>query len=136
LNHDIRGKDTNGDPIDQNIQLFTPIAANAVESQRLVLGTKNQVWESTDQGEHVTASTLPGPSGFVKSLAYGGTDSGGVHADVLYVGSESGFYLRPAGGAMGRMTSYPGGPPIGIILDSRNWQTAYMTDGAQVFRVT
>ncbi|TMD73457.1 MAG: hypothetical protein E6I81_04345, partial [Chloroflexi bacterium] len=107
---------------------------------RFVLGTAGQVWESCDHGATVNAVNLPGPIGFVNALAYGGMDGATPHGDVLYAGSESGLYVRPAGSATPlsapRSATYPGGSPVGIVLDPSHWQTAFITDGSQVFSTT
>ncbi|TMC55457.1 MAG: hypothetical protein E6J20_00540 [Chloroflexi bacterium] len=123
------------------IAFVPPFAVNAVATQRFVVGTLNRVWETQDQGDHVTAVVLPNAAttpGTVKAVAYGGKDGAANAADVLYVGAESGLFVRTAtGGIFGALTqsvTYRGGTPLSIVLDPNNWRIAYATDGAQVFR--
>lgn len=117
---------------DTNIQFYNPIAVNAVASGRLIIAT-NTVYESTDQGDNLTRLT-----GFTGSattaIAYGGRSGGTDNADVLYVGSSTGLFLRTAAGtSVSRLTAYPGGRPADIALDPEDWLSAYVVDNNTVW---
>src|SRR5438094_4723666 len=133
----------NGNPFITDAVVDNTGCPVGVYNGRFVLGTANQVWESCDHGGNAnaiplqTALGVAGPTGFVSALAYGGMDGAVAHGDVLYAGTQSGLYIRAAGAAAAlRSATYPGGSVVAIVLDPAHWQTAYITDGATVFRTT
>ena len=137
---------------DFGIVNLAPITPNSQVSGWLVVGTSNQVWESNDMGATVSRIALLGDTtcnatatvslaaagcDLVRALAYGGMFSGTPAPNVLYVGADTGLYVRDDnGGATPSLaavftrhsTTYPGGAPIGIALDPRDWHRAYITD--------
>ena len=89
---------------DQNIPFYTPIAVNAVDADRLVIGTAS-LYESSNHAVTLTAlggATTNGPtvvfSNYVGALAYGGFKGTNGYADVLYSGAGTELRIRPAGG--------------------------------------
>ena len=72
-----------------DLQFVTPIAANAIDWQRFVLGTRGEVWESDNQAATVTKRPLPDLVALVQAMAYGGRDGATPKDDVLWVGSST-----------------------------------------------
>ncbi|MGH3737289.1 MAG: hypothetical protein ACRDT6_16990 [Micromonosporaceae bacterium] len=119
---------------DTTIQFYGPIEVNAVAPNRLVLGT-NRLYESTDNGDNITDLTGNTGSGITEALAYGGRSAGIDNPNVLWYGNNAGLSLRTAAnGTFTALTAYPGGVPIDLVLDQDDWLTAYVTDGANVYR--
>ncbi|HEY5314343.1 MAG TPA: hypothetical protein VIK18_17550, partial [Pirellulales bacterium] len=141
----------------------TPIVANAdavAGNKWLVVGS-DYVYESFDGGATWTAiqglsgtgsSAQPvGGVGPVTSMAYGGVYQGSDQGSqyVLWVGSSGsyGLYLRVlqtfATGNGGTylnptnilvpQTSYPGGSPVGVVMNPSNWTRTYVADNANVY---
>ncbi len=112
-------------------QFYSPMELNHVNPVRLVIGTENRVFESFDQGE--TLNNL-GVTGTVTSMAYGGTSGGVANQDVLYVGSDQGLFLRTAaGGALQKLTAYPGAAPVDVAIDPNDWRLATVIDASHVY---
>ena len=120
---------------DTNRQFYTPIATNSVTSGRLVIAT-NTVYESTDRGDNLTR--LTGFSGTAsRAIAYGGRSGGADNADVLYVGSSNGLFLRTGPGtALTRLVNYPGGQPVDVSLDPEDWLSAFVADNNAVWHTS
>ncbi len=117
-------------------QFVTPVAVNAVDGQRIILGGGNNPYESANRGNSITELANVGPVNS-DAIAYGGFLGGVPNPDVLYVGSGNQIFVRQAGtGAPARAASYPGGFVTGIALDPANWRIAYVSDSTSVFRTT
>ena len=119
-----------------SIPFYTPIALNAVDPTRLVIGTEF-IYESSNRGDTIRRLNDTG-FGTTLALAYGGKNADGSNnADVLFVGTSTSLALRSAGGALARVTTYPGVGAQRIALDPNNWQTAFVIDqNNQVWRTT
>ena len=76
-----------------SLPFYPPIQLNAVDPNRLVIGTRN-VYESSNQGD--TLRSLVAQSlGMTTALAYGGKNADGTLApDILYVGTTSQLVVR------------------------------------------
>lgn len=123
-----------GDPLEA--QFYTPIKLNTLTPTRLILGAKNGVYESFDQGDTVIEIVPPvkvnetGPD----IIAYGAAGN----PDVLYVGSENQVFVRTAASPapLVRSAAYQGGSVNGIALDPNDPQRAYVIDSSRVYRTT
>lgn len=124
---------------------YVPIAADQVEDSsnpnRLVIATDDEpkldgstkgIYESMDGGE--TLSRVSGLEGKAYAVAYGGRHGGADNPDVLWIGSDSGLFLREsAGNSVTKVTTYPGLLVRGISLDSEDWKSAWVVGASSVF---
>jgi hypothetical protein len=115
---------------------YTPIKLNTVDPTRLIIGAKNSVYESGDQGNTIVEI---GPGIHVNAtgpniIAYGARGN----ADALYVGSGAQVFVRmTASPAIPRpSTTYPGGSVVSIAIDPNDPATAFVIDPVGVFRTT
>ena len=117
-------------------QFYTPIRLNAVNPTRLVIGASNSIYESLDRGDTIreigpgiqTNGSGPNP------IAYGSAGN----PDALYVGSSDQVFVRMAASPAGLTASpgYSGGVVVGIAIDPKDPNTAYVVDPGRVFRTT
>jgi hypothetical protein len=115
-----------------SILAWSPLALDAADPKRLLLGY-NGLYESTDQGDLVSQVALPGKSGTISALAYGGTANGKANPDVAYVDTSGGqVYVRTTAG--GGFTAAPalGGPILSLAVDPNDWHTAYAVNTTQL----
>jgi hypothetical protein len=118
-----------------NLEFLTPYVTNAVAVGRLLIGTDDRVFESTDRGN--TVKDLGMTPGIVTALAYGGTADGVANPDVAYVATNGSLYLRTlAGHGFAQLTAYPGSAATTILLDPSDWHIAYVLDPRHVFKTT
>jgi hypothetical protein len=117
-------------------QFYTPIRLNTVKPAQFVLGGKNSVYESLNQGDTITEI---GPGIEVNGsgpnpIAYGAADN----VNALYVGSEAQVFVRTGTNPAGLTASptYSGGTVAGIAIDPGQFKTAYVADPNKVFRTT
>ncbi|HEX8201707.1 MAG TPA: Ig-like domain-containing protein, partial [Isosphaeraceae bacterium] len=116
--------------VDTGIQFTTPFELNAVTPTRLVLGTNNGLYESTDQGDNLTKLNLGTgvTPGFTRAIAYGGAGN----ADVIYFGGNNGatqlMVRTTAGGAFTLLSTFPGFYTRDIAVDPSDWRIAYVID--------
>ena len=122
--------------------LLTRFELNRVNHDRLVVGGKNHVFESLFRGDEVTdlgIFTGEQDDSEITALAYGGWKNSLQKPDVLYFGSDAGndlplLWLRSDAGAFPTLlNTYPGGVVRDIVLDTADWETAYMVDADQVW---
>jgi hypothetical protein len=118
-----------------NLEFVNPYVTNAVAGGRLLIGTYDKLFESTDRGDTVTdLGTTPG---IVTALAYGGTSAGVANPDVTYVAANGALYLRTlAGQGFTQLTAYPGSTATTIVLDPSDWHIAYVVDPVHIFKTT
>lgn len=123
-------------------QFVTPLAINAIDPHRIIIGGANNTYESLNQGTTITnigAGVGVNGSYVQGAIAYGGQHLGVNNPDVLYVGFQSGVFVRTiSGGALNPTAALPGGGDFvnGIVLDPTDWMTAYVIDQNQVFQTT
>src|SRR5262249_26598864 len=140
---------------DPTIPFSVPFAVNALDPLRLLVGTRQRLYESSDGGDTFNAlggfttvrgvpkaDRVAGLSGMVSAVAYGGMDNTvnppAPKQDVAYVGTESGeIYLRSPGAPAATFTRTKfreavraatgrRETPLQIILDPDNWRVAYV----------
>jgi hypothetical protein len=115
-----------------NLEFVNPYVTNSVAFGRLLIGTSDKVFESTDEGDTVADV---GTLGLVSALAYGGTSAGVANPDVAYVGANGGLYMRIlAGHSFDKLTAYSGSTVKAIVLDPTDWHIAYVIDPTHVFK--
>jgi uncharacterized repeat protein (TIGR01451 family) len=116
-------------------QFVTPVALNAINPTRLVLGGANSVYESFNQGNTITE--IDGPGANRDAIAYGGRSGGVDNLDVLYVGSGTSVFLRTTAGApLAPTAALPTGAGTirDVVIDPDEWRSAFAVDSNQVFR--
>jgi hypothetical protein len=146
----------NANPTAQNpLPFFTPWVLNAADPTRIMFGTGNFLYESTDQGSTLTAlggvtnSGLPpgqfkpsspvgavGPVVGSDPIAYGGFSGGSPNTQVLWVGTGNNLRLRTSGtGLPAVVNNYPGSTVMDVVMDTSDWHTAYILDNSgRVFK--
>ena len=115
---------------------------NSSDPTRILIGT-DFLYELTDRGDTLVAlggltknandHWMPANAiGEVSAYAYGHNQN----PNVIYVGAAGSLLLRSSpSGLPQAITTYPGGPPVGISLDSNDWRRAYVLDAqGRVFR--
>jgi hypothetical protein len=119
---------------DATVQFYQPYELNAITPSRAIIGTQD-LYETTDQFANLTR-VRDNSTSSISAMAYGGNGN----ADAIYYGNTSGqFFVRTASaGAFTQRTSFVGGGQTvrDIVLDSRDWQTAFFVDTNQVFMTT
>ena len=117
-----------------NAPFDTALVLNAVDPARLIIGGNTAVYESFDRGDNITNEFNIGYC--CQGVAYGGRLGGAANPDVLYVGSGNSVFVRTnAGGALAPTpTAFPGGTPVGIVLDATTWSSAYVITAESVYR--
>ena len=111
-------------------QYDTPIAINAVNPTRMVIGGATSVFELFNYGNTLTNLSAVGDA---NAMVYGGYQGTAANADVLWVASDSGVYLRTTAGGVLNKTNYAGGPALDIVVDPTNWNHAYVIDNSHVY---
>ncbi|HEV3261806.1 MAG TPA: hypothetical protein VG013_33460 [Gemmataceae bacterium] len=117
-------------------QFYTPIKLNMIAPTRLIIGAGNSVYESLDQGDTITEigrGIVVNGNG-TNPIAYGAAGN----PDMLYVGSGAHVFVRkaPSPAALTRSVAYTGGRVVGIAIDPKDPQHAYVVDSASVYRTT
>lgn len=118
-------------------QGITPIELNNVDPNRLVIGAKNAVYESMDQGDTVEELFPAIEANWFgeHTLAYGARGN----ADMLYVGSFDQVFVRTAGSSpLTASPTYPGAGTSrrvqGVTINPTNPQNAFVVDETNVYR--
>ncbi len=119
-------------------QFNTPLALNAVDPQRLLVGGYSNLYESSDQGGTFINLGGPGANGDISGdpLVYGGRSGGVANPDLIYVGSANIIYKRTtAGGPISATAALGAGASTvrAITVDPYNWKTVLAIDNNQVF---
>ena len=129
--------DVNNNSSIESIDSFgfvTPFSINSQDANRLLIGSRSQIYESFDEGNTV-ASILVGEvnasTNFGRQvLIYGADDN----ADVIYAGIGSAVQIRTvANGAFSPANGYGGGTVMGIALNPSNSQNAFVIDADEIF---
>jgi hypothetical protein len=115
-------------------QFYTPIALNAVEPVRLIIGGADATYESLNQGDtcrRLAPGVVPNGSGH-DTIAYGAKDN----TDVLYVGSSDKVFVRtsPHPAPLMQSATYAGGHVMGIANDVTASNSAFVMSPARVFQ--
>jgi hypothetical protein len=119
-------------------QFVTPLALNAVDGNRLIIGAANGVYETLDRGDTVSRiSTIRANGVSAASVAYGAADN----PDVVYVGSRAQVFIRngPAPAPLQQSLSFPG--PVNlrvtdVLIHPADAETAFVLNLTSVYRTT
>ena len=117
-------------------QFTTPVELNRVDPRRVLFAGVNDLYESLDRGDTMTALNL---NQYVQAAVFGGRASGTDNLDLIYATSGSNVYLRTSGG--GTPTATATQPSLDYIrdiaVDSTDWHKAYVvTAVGTVFATT
>jgi hypothetical protein len=112
---------------DTDITGQTPMAADRLAANRIVIAA-DMVFESIDYGHSV--QIVDGLSGMAtQALVYGGRSQGTDNADLLYVGSTAGLFIRTARSGPLTATNWSvtkQGTPIKMSVDPKDWRSAWV----------
>jgi subtilisin-like proprotein convertase family protein len=120
-----------GDALDP--QFYTPVVLNQIDPRRILFAGANDLYESLDRGDTVTALGL---DQWVVAMAYGGRAGGIDNVDVVYAIAGTHVYVRTSGGGTPVQTATSPGTAFlrDIAVDVTNWNKAYVVNSAgQVF---
>jgi hypothetical protein len=113
-----------------------PMAINAVDPSRILLGGNERLYESLDRGVTATnvkpASVEAAPS----AVAYGGWKSDGTAVQqVAYAAFGSQIWWRGVTGNFVAAVTQPAGATkiTKIVMDPTNWEVAYAVDDAHIY---
>ncbi len=118
-----------------------PFVLNSVDSERLLLGGIDGLYESTTRGNYVT-NIIPPTMTSPVAMAYGGMEDGVAKPEVAYVTDNSGqVFVREtvAGGFNLKMIDADGDGTADnstirdIVVHPDNWRIAYVVDENNVF---
>lgn len=117
-------------------QFTTPVVLDPITPTSLVIGACNAIFESFDQGDTVTE--IGGSVGIdcPNALVYGGNFNGVPDPGTTWAAVGAAVYQRlgPAG-SFSLLDTYPGVLTVtDITVDPSATNTAYVTDGAAVYR--
>jgi hypothetical protein len=117
-------------------QFVTPLAINAVNGRRLLIGAANGLYESLDQGDTVSRISTAVVNGTgVDPLAYGAADN----PDVIYAGVGVDVHVRtgPAPAPLVDSASFPGTTTVtDLVIHPDRSTTAFVSNTAAIFRTT
>jgi hypothetical protein len=114
-------------------QFYQPFVLNAIDQSRMMIGTGN-LYESLDRGD--TLANL-GSTGFfvvgndfgASPMAYGGRLGGMAYRDVFYAAAGTVIFHRVTlGGSITKLTNYPGGSVLSLVIDPQNYRRLYVAD--------
>jgi hypothetical protein len=118
-------------------QFVTPVEVNAVDPARILFAGVNDLYESLDRGDTVTALgfNLAGTpaSRTAVAMVFGGVSGGVPNPDLLYALNGLNVYVRTTGGgAPVRTTGLAGGATAttlrDIAVDPADWTHVYVID--------
>jgi hypothetical protein len=115
-------------------QFVTPLAVNAVDGLRLLIGAANGLYESFDRGDTVTrvATTRANGTG-LDPVAYGATDN----PDAVYIGSAALVFVRAGAppAPLVQSATFPGTTTVtDVVIDPDAGNTAFVVTTTSVFR--
>lgn len=126
-------------------QFFTPIVANEVDPNRLLVGGSNSLYESMDQGNTISEvgkGIVANDAIQRKALVYGGRSGGIDNPDLIYAGQKDRIFVRtvPAPAPFTELARYPGlgsGREVnGIAINPDDYNTVFAVDTSQVYQST
>lgn len=135
---DFPARTVNGAGAAFQAQFVTPVEVNSIDSTRLILGGSNDLYESLDRGDTITAL---GFNQGVRAFVYGGTSEGVNNAALIWAlcfnrtalpCTETNVYVRTSGtSAPVLTTASPGTSPLrDITVDPTDWRKAYVINAA------
>jgi subtilisin-like proprotein convertase family protein len=116
-------------------QFVTPVESNRVAPTRILFAASNDLYESLDRGDTVTALGF----GTATAMVYGGRASGVDNLDLIYAIYGTGVYVRTSGSGAPLLTAAsPGTANLrDVAVDPTDWHKAYVVnDSGQVWSTT
>jgi hypothetical protein len=107
-------------------RFVTPVEVNNANGRRLVIALNDTIYESLDQGDHVTP--LGGAPGAF-DMAYGHPNN----AEVLWAVNGAVWVRTTAGAALAQTSSPFPDFAVDVILDTSDFRRAYVASPGQVF---
>jgi hypothetical protein len=123
-------------------RFYTPIKADALDPNRLIIGAKNSVYESFDQGSTISEvgkGIVVNDALQRKALVYGGRSRGVGNPDLVYLGQNDRVFVRTAAvpAPFTELTSYPGrgsGREVnGVAINPNDYNAVFVVDTSQVY---
>lgn len=118
-------------------QFTTPIAVNAVDPHRLLIGGSDNLYESLNMGDTINKIATVGV--YNRDIAYGGRRNGIDNPDVFYVvDSAHNLHTRTTANGTVVTKSLPSGLWYvrDIVINSEDWMNVFATDQDDVFAST
>ncbi|MCX7019008.1 MAG: RTX toxin [bacterium] len=119
-------------------QFYTPLKLNRINPVRIVIGARNSVYESPDQGDSLAEAgpgirAGDGLSGI--GLDYGGYSEGAANPDVIYAAGGFSVYVRTS--AAGAFTTHTietqGDALLDVVMNRGDWHKAYAVTAKRVY---
>ena len=106
-------------------QFVTPVEINRVAPSRMLFAAENDLYESLDRGDTITALGLF-PT--VTAMVYGGRASGVDNLDLIYAVSGGDVYVRTSGSGAPLLTATSPGASdlLDVAVDPTDWHKAYV----------
>lgn len=113
-------------------QFVTPVEVNTADPTRVLIAGFNDMYESLDRGDTITALGFNITS---PAIVYGGRSGGIDNVNLIYAISGVNVFARTAGSGPPVLTAAsPGGTLRDIAVDSEDWQKAFVINSSgQVF---
>ncbi|HET7541439.1 MAG TPA: hypothetical protein VFK05_16300, partial [Polyangiaceae bacterium] len=111
-------------------QFLSPLAINAVNGNRILIGAADAVWESFNQGDLI-GSLSAGAN--ATALVYGHPNN----ADVIYAAAGGQIYMRPLARApLFSTTPIPNCNAKDVVMDAADWRVAYALCDSAIYRTS
>ncbi len=132
---------TNGAPLIANIApagnmpFYPPLALNAINAKRVLIGGNTNLYESFDQMDNVSEITKLGGANANTRMVYGGRSGATAFPEILYVGNGSRILRRSAGQTVVTTNAapFPGGTVLAITANPTNWQNIVAVGSSGVY---
>jgi hypothetical protein len=120
-------------------QFATPVELNAIDPARVLFAGSNDLYESLDRGDTITALALTRAA---IAMVYGGRSGGIDNFDLIYAIANTpgaaNVFVRIGGSGAPLLTATSPGTSVlrDITVDPTDWQKAYVINSSQVFVTT
>jgi len=118
-----------------NMPFTTPMALNAIDPRRLLIGGNATFYESTNQGDNVRVIGTFAANGPAK-MAYGGRIGTTTNAAVIYVGAGGAVMIRTNAGSALAATPAPLPGSIfvrSVTMNPTDWRSAYVVGNTNIY---
>src|SRR6185369_11763101 len=101
-------------------QFRTPVERNAITPARLLIAGFNDLYESLDRGDTITALGFNLPA---TAIVYGGRSGGIDNAALIWAVRSTNVYVRTSGSGAPVLVTSPGSTSLrDIAVDTTDWQ--------------
>ena len=123
------------------VQFVTPVELNVIESQRLIFGASNGIYESQDEGATINRLSSTGVSSALggNTMVFGGRKDGINNADFIFAALSGSQTVGVRTSASGEIIEYstPADSSLrGVAADPDDWNRLFIIDQDQVFMST